>query len=73
MLETFSQPALKGIVSIYYDLNGTPYIYVEDYVKKNGAIVKGYYRSLPDKDKSNNWSTKGNINPFTGKKGYEKP
>ena len=67
----FPQPNLNGIVSVYYDLNGVPYIYVQDYVKKDGTVVKGYYRSLPDKNKLNNWTTKGNINPFTGKKGYE--
>jgi len=69
----FLQPALNGIISVYYDLNGTPYIYIKDYTRKDGTFVKGYYRSLPDKNKLNNWSSKGNTNPFTGKKGYEKP
>lgn len=70
ILESFP---LDGVVSVYYDLNGIPYIYIEGYTKKDGALVKGYYRSLPDKNKLNNWSSKGNTNPFTGKKGYEKP
>ena len=69
----FPQSALNGAISVYYDLNGIPYIYIDDYTKKDGSFVKGYYRSLPDKNKFNNWSTKGNINPFSGKKGYEKP
>jgi len=68
ILESFP---LSGVISIYYDLNGTPYIYIDSYTKKDGTVVKGYYRSLPDKNKRNNWTTKGNINPFTGKKGYE--
>jgi len=68
-----SQSSLNGIISVYYDLNGTPYIYIDSYIKKNGVFVKGYYRSLPDKNKLNNWSSKGNTNPFTGKKGYENP
>ena len=67
----FPQPNLNGIVSVYYDLNGVPYIYIDGYTKKDGTVIKGYYRSLPDKNKLNNWTTKGNINPFTGKKGYE--
>lgn len=70
ILESFP---LNGTISVYYDLNGIPYVYIKDYIKKDGTYVKGYYRSLPDKDKLNNWSSKGNINPFTGKKGYEKP
>ena len=65
-------PALQGTVSEYYDENGTKYIYVKGYTKKNGTEVKGYYRSLPDKNKDNNLSQKGNINPFTGKKGRKK-
>ena len=70
ILESFP---LNGALSVYYDLNGIPYIYINSYTKKDGTIVKGYYRSLPDKNKLNNWSAKGNINPFTGKNGYEKP
>jgi len=64
---------LNGLVSVYYDINGTPYIYIDSYTRKDGTFIKGYYRSLPDKNKLNNWSTKGNINPFSGKKGYENP
>ena len=64
--------ALNGTVSVYYDAAGNKYILVKGYTKKNGTAVKAYYRSLPNKDKTDNWSTKGNINPFTGKKGYEK-
>lgn len=66
------KPALNGAVSVYYDSNGNKYVYVKGYTKKDGTYVKGYYRSLPDKDKNNNWSSKGNINPVTGKKGYKK-
>ena len=65
--------AISGAVSVYYDSQGHKYIFVKGYKKKDGTAVKGYYRSMPDKDKLNNWATKGNINPFTGKKGYEKP
>lgn len=73
ILESFPQFTLNGVVSVYYDLKGIPYIYIDSYTRKDGTVVNGYYRSLSDKDKLNNWSTKGNINPFTGKKGYEKP
>ncbi|MDG1153679.1 MAG: hypothetical protein P8N25_02340 [Alphaproteobacteria bacterium] len=43
--------------------------YVNGYYKKNGTYVKGHYRSSPNHNKSDNWSTKGNINPYTGKSG----
>ena len=33
------------------------------------TYVAPHYRSNPDKTRRNNYSTKGNINPYTGKKG----
>jgi len=44
--------------------------------QNNDVIVhtsngKTYVRSKPDKDKSNNYSTKGNTNPYTGKAGTQ--
>jgi len=39
------------------------------YVKKNGTYVAPAYKSSPNKSKYDNYTTKGNINPYTGKKG----
>ena len=44
-------------------------VYVNPYFKKNGTYVQGHYRSNPDGNFYNNWSTKGNINPYTGSYG----
>ncbi len=46
---------------------------VRGYYKKNGTYVQPHYRSTPDSSKLNNWSTKGNVNPYTGKKGTIDP
>ena len=43
--------------------------YVNGYYKSNGTYVQPHYRSDPDSSVSNNWSTKGNVNPYTGKTG----
>ncbi len=43
--------------------------YVNEYYKSNGTYVEGYYRSSPNSTKSDNWSTYGNINPYTGSVG----
>lgn len=51
----------------------SPIEYVSPYLKKDGTMVDGHYKTRKDSTKSNNWSTKGNTNPFTGKKGYVKP
>ncbi|WP_052332482.1 hypothetical protein [Bacteroides neonati] len=42
---------------------------VKGYYKKNGTYVQPHVRSSPDGSVSNNWSTKGNINHYTGKEG----
>jgi hypothetical protein len=42
---------------------------VRGYVRKDGTYVAPHYRSAPDGNFDNNWSTKGNINPYTGEEG----
>ena len=39
------------------------------FVKKNGTYVAPHYKTTPDKTKNNNYSTRGNANPMTGKDG----
>ena len=43
--------------------------YVSGYTKSNGTYVQGHYRTAPDATITNNWSTVGNVNPYTGKPG----
>ena len=43
--------------------------YVRGYTKSNGTYVAPHYRSSPDSSYNNNWSVKGNTNPYTGKSG----
>lgn len=45
-------------------------VYVEGYTRSDGTYVKGHYRTSPDSTINNNYSTQGNINPYTGKKGW---
>ena len=45
------------------------YVWVNSYCKSNGTCVQGHYRSNPDGNFYNNWSTYPNVNPFTGKRG----
>ena len=42
---------------------------VKSYVKKDGTYVQSARRTTPDKNFNNNYSTKGNSNPYTGKQG----
>ena len=43
--------------------------YVNGYYKSNGTYVAPHYRSSPNSTVRDNWSTKGNYNPHTGKVG----
>jgi hypothetical protein len=48
-------------------------IHVHGYFRSNGTYVQPYYRSAPDHSYNNNWSTRPNINPYTGKEGTHQP
>ncbi len=39
---------------------------VRGYLRSDGTYVQPHMRSSPDGNFYNNWSTKGNINPYTG-------
>lgn len=49
------------------------YHYVRGYTRKNGTYVQPHYQTNPNYTKLDNWSTKGNTNPFTGKAGTVNP
>jgi hypothetical protein len=46
---------------------------VHGYTKGNGTYVTPHHRSDPNSTRLDNWSTKGNINPYTGKAGDKNP
>lgn len=43
--------------------------YVNGYRKSNGTYVQGYYRTSANHTVRDNYSTKGNVNPYTNKRG----
>ena len=47
--------------------------WVNGYTRKDGTHVRGHYRSRPDGTDLNNWTTRGNVNPHTGKPGTRAP
>ena len=44
-------------------------VYVRGYVRSDGTYVAPHFRSNPDGNFYNNWSTYPNINPYTGQMG----
>lgn len=47
--------------------------YVNGYTRSNGTYVEPHYRSSPNNTAYDNWSTKGNVNPYTGQEGTRNP
>jgi hypothetical protein len=47
--------------------------YVKGYFKKDGTYVQPHFKTDADNTKLNNYSTQGNVNPYTGKKGTVNP
>jgi hypothetical protein len=45
---------------------------VRGYVKRNGTYVQPHHRTNPDHTQRNNYSSKGNVNPYTGKRGTKR-
>lgn len=43
---------------------------VRGYYRKSGGYVAPHYRTKADGRRYNNFSAKGNFNPYTGEKGY---
>jgi hypothetical protein len=47
-------------------------VYHQGYVRSNGTYVQPHYQTAPDHSQSNNYSTQGNYNPYTGQEGHQR-
>ncbi|WP_193314182.1 MULTISPECIES: hypothetical protein [unclassified Xanthomonas] len=47
--------------------------HVKGYYRSNGTYVQPHYRSAPNNTKLDNYSTQGNVNPYTGRQGTVNP
>ena len=43
--------------------------YVRGHTRSDGTYVQGHHRSSANSTQSDNWSTQGNTNPYTGQAG----
>jgi len=46
---------------------------VRGYIKHDGTYVMPSHRTSPNATKLDNWSSRPNVNPFTGKQGTKDP
>lgn len=67
---------MKHLVFVVLMLSALPSAadqYVSPHVRSDGAYVQGYYRSNPNATSLDNYSTRGNVNPYTGQAGTVQP
>lgn len=47
--------------------------YVEGYVRKDGTYVAPHYRTAPNDTRTDNYSSRPNVNPYNGREGTRDP
>lgn len=56
-----------------YAQTNLQHVKVSGYYRKDGTYVQPYFRTAPNSTNRDNFSTKGNTNPYTGKPGWIDP
>lgn len=51
----------------------TAQVHVDGYFRPNGTYVQPHDRTPPNGTTLDNWSTRGNVNPYTGQLGTRDP
>ncbi len=66
--------ALTCVFVVSFTSTADAYSYrVRGYTRSNGAYVRPYYRTNPNYTRFDNYSTRGNYNPYTGRFGTRSP
>jgi hypothetical protein len=75
MLISFSTPAFakKSSSDGYRDYGSSRSNNVRGYTKKDGTYVAPHKRTNPNNTQRDNWTSKPNQNPYTGKDGTKEP
>ena len=65
--------AIAFIAACAMIAGATAQTYVHPHVRKDGTYVEGHVRSAPNNTNTDNYGTKGNVNPYTGAVGTRTP
>lgn len=57
----------------FFAVTASAQVYVRPHVTKDGTYVQGYERTAPNNTNTDNYSTRGNTNPYTGQAGTVEP
>lgn len=62
-----------GMVCVVFALSAVGQVKVRGYYRKDGKYVAPHYRSEPNNTTNDNYSARGNVNPYTGEAGHTRP
>lgn len=71
-----TQTPTRSTTDRYYDPSYRPSVghhYVNSHIRRDGTYVRGHFRTNSDDSFWNNWSSYGNINPYTSRTGTRRP
>ena len=69
----FSAMALVSVAFLGFVGPAFAQVHVDGYTRRDGTYMAPHYRSSPDSTPFNNYSTRGNVNPYTGQVGTVNP
>jgi hypothetical protein len=67
------KPLLYTLALFLIAVSANAQQYVNGYNRQDGTYVNGYYRSTPNNTTLDNYSSRGNVNPYTGNRGTVAP
>lgn len=73
VLATEGTSFAKGKSSFGSTSSRSSSVYVRGHTTKSGTYVPSHRRTYADSTQRNNWSSKPNVNPYTGKLGTKTP
>lgn len=69
----FMNKAILAIVIACLGTSAFAQVRVRGHFRKDGTYVAPHVRTKPNNTRSDNWSTRGNVNPYTGEAGTQSP
>lgn len=64
---------LATLAAVLIAPSASAQVRVKGYTRSDGTYVAPHYRSSPNSTTSDNYSTRGNVNPYTGTTGTRDP
>lgn len=62
---------ILALLALYGAAQAQEVVYVPPHCRSDGVCVQGHYRTVPNSSRQDNFSTQGNVNPYTAQPGSE--